>query len=470
MEDTVSKSTEANDLSVEELNRKVSSLLETAFPYPVWVRGEIAGNPRPGRRGHAYFQLVEPSEDGGFPRASVDCALFAGSRASIVRQFARIGEPFDLKEGMSIRVLGRVNLWPKAGRYQLVISAIDAAWSQGTQALRLKRLAEKLRREGVLGLNGRLSLPRLPLRVGLVTSKDSAASRDFLQTLAESRYPFQVFAAWAWMQGERTGSSVSSSLRRLASIDDLDAVVLTRGGGSTTDLGWLNDEEIARAIAHSPHPVVSGIGHEIDTTLPDLTASVRAKTPTQAAAILVDSVAGFEADLDSLGRMLERSALPALRSEASRLRSAASSLARAVHLRCGGASAAVDRQLAALIRDTKRLAQGSYRLVDRRLERLGDANLSKRLRNRRSQLEEVRKALGNGVRALLASHGLRLEKLAGLAESRDPERALALGWAIARHADGRLVESVGELSPGDVIDVRLRDGSLSARTEDIRPD
>ncbi|MGM0628697.1 MAG: exodeoxyribonuclease VII large subunit, partial [Candidatus Fermentibacterota bacterium] len=326
---TASGSTDAGGLSVLELNRRVSSLLETAFPYPVWVRGEVAGSPRPGRRGHTYFQLVEPSQRGGFPQASIDCALFAGARASVVREFARLGETFQLREGMSIRALGRVNLWPQGGRYQFVVQSIDAAWSQGTQALRLKKLAKKLRSEGVLDANAALALPRLPLQVGLVTADGSAACRDFLQTLEESRYPFRVRAAWAAMQGRETGATVTRAIGRLCK-EDLDVIVLTRGGGSTTDLGWMNDESIARAIAASPVPVVSGIGHEVDTTLPDLAASIRAKTPTHAAAVLVDAVAGFEADLDSLARMLQSHAGPALRSASVRLRGMAAALERSV--------------------------------------------------------------------------------------------------------------------------------------------
>lgn len=467
---TASGSTDAGDLSVLELNRRVSSLLETAFPYPVWVRGEVAGSPRPGRRGHTYFQLVEPSQEGGFPQASIDCALFASSRTSVVREFARLGETFRLREGMSIRALGRVNLWPQGGRYQFVVQSIDAAWSQGTQALRLRKLAEKLRSEGILDANAAHPLPRLPLQVGLVTAGGSAACRDFLQTLEESRYPFEVRAAWAAMQGKETSATVTRAIGRLCAEEDLDVIVLTRGGGSTTDLGWMNDESIARAIAASPVPVISGIGHEVDTTLPDLAASIRAKTPTHAAAVLVDAVAGFEADLDSLARMLQSRAVPALRSASVRLRGMAAALERSVSGRARAEVASINGLAEALSRDSLRLLRMRSSELAAARSGLVRAGLPQRIQRRRRRLSEAAMSLSRGSRAVLECARLRLERLAASVDSRDPERVLALGWAIVRHEDGRMIRSTGEVSPGDGIDVRLRDGSVSARAEEIRPD
>lgn len=465
---TVSGSTDHGDLSVLELNSRVSSLLDTAFPYPVWVRGEVAGDPRQGRRGHTYFQLIEPSAGGGFPEASISCALFAGSRSSVVREFARLGETFALREGMSIRALGRVNLWPKGGRYQFVVQSIDAAWTQGTQAQRLKKLADRLRRSGVLAANSSHALSRLPLRVGLVTSGGSAAARDFLRTLEESGYPFEVTAAWAAMQGRDTSSTVCGALESLSALSGLDAVVLTRGGGSSTDLGWMNDESIARAIAACPYPVVSGVGHEIDTTLPDLAASVRAKTPTHAASILVDSVAEFESDLNALAGLLHSHAMPALRNASAELHRTASALQRTLSMRSRRESEAVAAMGTRLGRETKRL----LRAADSQLSRLADDavrwNLLERLSRRRSGLEDLQKTLGMQAKALLREEGLRLEKLSGSVQSRDPERALELGWAIARHSGGGIIRSVEEISPGDGIDLRLRDGSVSAKAEEIR--
>ena len=127
----------ASDFTVLSLNGRVSELLTTAFPQPVWVRGEIAEVSRTNARGHTYFRLVEPSPDGmGQPLAVIDCALFSGSRLPVVREFARIGQVFQLNEGMSIRIQGRVTLWDKGGRYQLIVENVDPAWTMGNQALK----------------------------------------------------------------------------------------------------------------------------------------------------------------------------------------------------------------------------------------------------------------------------------------------------------------------------------------------
>ena len=219
------------------MNRRVSELLTTAFPQPVWVRGEIAEVSRTNARGHTYFRLVEPSPDGmGQPLAVIDCALFSGSRPPVVREFARNGQVFQLNEGMSIRIQGRVTLWDKGGRYQLIVENVDPAWTMGNQAQKLRRLVDKLRDDGILEANSEIDMPIAPLCIGLVTSKGSAAEHDFIQGLTDSKYPFRVYASYAPMQGSGTTSGVIDAFNRLLSVHDLDVVVLTRGGGSATDL------------------------------------------------------------------------------------------------------------------------------------------------------------------------------------------------------------------------------------------
>ena len=200
------------DLSVLDLNQRVKSLFEMAFPYPVWVRGEIARTPRPNPRGHVYFQLIDPSPSGGQPLATVDCALFAGNRVSVERAFREAGAELQLQEGMAVRLLGKVDLWPPAGRYQFIVQDIDPSWTRGEQAQRLRRMLRKLESEGLLEKNGQLHLPAVPLRIGLITAVDSAAHRDFQRTLEESGIPFRLAIAPAVMQGRDTARSVVKAL------------------------------------------------------------------------------------------------------------------------------------------------------------------------------------------------------------------------------------------------------------------
>jgi exodeoxyribonuclease VII large subunit len=415
------------ELTVLELNTAVEGLLEAGFPIPFWVRGVVTGLRRVSGRGHAYFQLAEPSEPGEQPEAVVDCALFAGDRASITVEAGRNGQVFELTDNTEVRILARVNFWPRSGRFQLVMKGFDHGFTGASSAIHLQKLLEKLHREGVLEENGTLSMPVLPLNVGLVTSKGSAAAMDFLKTLSESGYPFRVYASWASMQGSETAASVCAAFMGLLDSPvsaKLDAVVLTRGGGSATDLAWLNDERIARTVAQLPWPVVSAIGHEIDTTLPDHAAHTRAKTPTHAASLLVDAVARFEDRLSLLTRTLTTGLLPMLSMRRMRVDSAAETIARAL----------------------ESLPAAAGKRLDLLSSRLGAA-------------------AGNA----LNRWDRKLTSLERAVEVRDPEKMLKLGWAVVRNPQGLPVRSASGVSAGDELRVSMKDGTLETTVKDVIP-
>ncbi|MBD3369729.1 exodeoxyribonuclease VII large subunit [Candidatus Fermentibacteria bacterium] len=469
VEDTFSNSTDhRTDYTVLSLNQRVKELLETAFPYPVWLRGEISGNPRVTGRGHMYFQLVDPSVEGGFPEASIDCALFAGSKAQVVRDLAREGISFNPVEGMSVRVLGRVDLWARGGRYQFNVIKVDPAWTTGKRALALRKLLDRLRREGLLEKNPSLELSSLPLRVGLVTSRDSAAAKDFLKTLDESDLPFEVFASWASMQGRDAADTVRASLRALATIDPpLDVVVLTRGGGSQADLDWLNDELIGTAVAACPRPVVSAIGHEIDSTLPDYAAHTCAKTPTHAASLLVDHVGGFLTDVESLASLLQSICLPRLAGASSSLKATAERLRELTEIGIRTDLAGLDGLLHRLGDSVAGEIRGMEKRVDTEVERLAYLVPAGRMDMERQRLHSLGERLESALRQRISEQRLLTERLESEVRRRSPEDMLALGWSVVRRSDGTLVRSVSGIGEGDRLDVTVSDGSVSTRVENV---
>ncbi len=460
----------SSDFTVLSLNRRVSELLSTAFPQPVWVRGEIAEVSDSNARGHTYFRLIEPSPDGmGQPLALIDCALFAGTRPLVVRQFARAGEVFQLTEGMTLRIGGRITLWDKGGRYQLIVEQIDPSWTMGDQAHRLRRLVDKLRKDGILEINSELRMPLAPLNIGLITAQGSAAEQDFVQGLKESQYPFSVFAAYAPMQGDGTTRGVIDAFNRLLAVPDIEVVVLSRGGGSSTDLAWFNDEHIAGVISQVPWPVISAIGHETDTTLPDYASHTSVRTPTRAANYLVNRIADLMLNIDSLAVMLHRAASRG----AARARERLSSTA-AVLLRSGMMIFRTQRQeISALENWLVRGARSSITATSSGLERCGNSLASAlktgTLRRHEKELNSLERTLTLSVSRRLEMCSMRLANLCAAVTGNSPQRLYRKGWATVRGRNGELLRSISDTTIKEKIEVTLRDGSLSARIERITP-
>ncbi len=405
----------------------------------------------------------------GQPLAVIDCALFAGSRPLIVRSFARTGEVFQLIEGMTLRIQGRITLWDKGGRYQLIVEQIDPSWTMGNQTHRLRRLVDKLRKDGILEMNAELRMPLAPLSVGLITAQGSAAEQDFIQGLVESRYPFRVFAAYSPMQGDGTTRGVIESFNRLLTVPDLDAVVLTRGGGSATDLAWFNDEHIAGVISQVPWPVISAIGHETDLTLPDFTSHTSVRTPTHAANFLVNRIADLTGNIDSMALLLHRTASRGIAHARERLSSAAAVLQRSGRLIFRTQKQEINTIENWLIRG----ARSTISAASRRLERCGGSLVSAlrigSLRRLEKELDSIERTLASSIFRRLEMCSMHLQNLEAAVTGNSPQRLYRKGWATVRGMNGELLRSVSDTSIKEEIEVTLRDGSLSARIERITP-
>jgi len=465
-----SNTPDQGDYSVLSLNRRVSEFLSTAFPDPVWVRGEVAQVSKKGGRGHIYFRLAEPSPSENQPLAVIDCALFAGNRPLIAREFARAGKVFDIDEGTSVRVKGRITLWDKGGRYQLIVEMVDPLWTEDARGRKLQELVNQLRKEGILESNSQLPLSPLPLNIGLVTAKGSAAAQDFIRSLEESGYPFRVHVAWSPMQGPDTRNGVISAFNRLLSLRDLDAVVLTRGGGSATDLAWFNDEHIARVISQVPWPVISGIGHETDSTLPDFVSGISLKTPTQCAAFLINSVSDFSQQLDSLAHLLVNSAQKRISRSRHSISSMAQVLARSTLIALRGHG----RLLTGSAGMLHRAVQGRLAMRRRELKHSGSSlrrvltagYLSNAGRELNYRLSRLRDAAFNGV----SRRKLLLQNMEARVSGNDPVRLYRRGWATVTGPGGKPVASIGDTAPDDRIGIKVRDGRIDAVTRGIVPE
>lgn len=421
--------------TVGELAGAINDSLRRTFHDGVWVRGEITGWSDRGT--HAYFSLAD---DGGDERAVVNVQFFANVRARL-RPLLR-KHRLQLADGMKVRIFGYLDYYAPTGRIGLKMSGIDPRYTLGEIAQGRDEVLRRLVAEGLLDTNGRLLLPSLPLRVGVVTSVGSAAWHDFRDELERSRLGFALTVCDVRVQGETAEQMITTAITALGRHDRLDAIAVIRGGGARNELAVFDAEPIARAIANAPLPVITGLGHETDRSVADEVAHTVAKTPTACAGELVARVRGACDGAEHTWQAIVRRADATLATCGSDLADRAHRIARRTH-------AAVERADERLGQRVQRLvsaAPGCLRRADEHLER---------------SAARVRDLPGRR----LAEAGGRLDLAAARLSAVDPAVQLARGWSITRRADGSVVRNVTDVSAGTRLITTVLDGSV---TSDVR--
>ena len=450
-------------LTVSQLNVQVRSALQTAFPNPLWLVGEISGFGKSAHRDVVSFQLVERGE-GGKIVAEVNAVLFPDVRQAIEYKLHRAGDPFRLEDEVTVRVLVQVDLYVPWGAYRVVIKDLDVAYTLGEVARRREEIVRKLTKEGLIDRNKSLPFPLVPLRVGLITSLGSDAEKDVLKTLRESGYAFQVTVHGARVQGPHTEASVLNALDWFrARAGEFDVVLICRGGGSRTDLAWFDSEALGRAVATFPLPVVVGIGHEEDFSVLDH-VGWRAKTPTAAAQLLVhrvrETLEHLEETLRGVLSRAESRLVEARRGEGERARR----LARAAETLLAGAKT-----------DLTRLSQALPRAVGTALGGQRQYLLQAQGRLRRSARRELDEAWERVTKAaqlarpralaLLLREKERLEARENRLHALDPRRVVERGFAILRLREGKVVTDPAQAPPGTRLRAEIKRGVLKLLSE-----
>ena len=392
-------------LTVSEVTSRVRAALESALPF-LWVEGEISELSRPAS-GHIYLSLADE-------RSQLSCVMFR-SYAHQLR--------FDPEPGMKVLAYGNLSVYERGGRYQFYLYRMRPS-GVGEMALAFEELRARLAEEGLFDEGRKRPLPAHPRAVGIVTSPTGAAVRDVVQVLGRRAPGVPVVLAPARVQGAGSPAEIAAAIDRLNRFGGVDVVVVTRGGGSPEDLWPFNDEGVARAIHGSALPVVTAVGHEIDHTIADYVADVRASTPSVAAELVTRERALLGERLaDRRGRLL-----------------------RAVRDRLDRHQ----RRLEAVPAD--RLAAGLGGRVDQRDQDLDES------------LSRLAAALDGG----LCSRRDRFDRSLLRLDARNPLRSLAGGFAYCqRERDGRRVRSAAELRPGERLRLRFADGAARCQVEEV---
>lgn len=391
-------------LTVSDVTDRVKRLLDDdPVLNDVQVRGEVS-NFSHASSGHMYFTLKDDQTE-------LSCVMFRSANGKL---------GFEPEDGDDVVAEGHISVYEARGDYQLYVREMDRA-GRGELYEEFLRLKEKLSEEGLFDDDLKKPVPEYPTTVGVATSDSGAALHD-VHDVVSRRFPARLLLAPTRVQGDGASDEIAHAVERLDTDARTDVLVVGRGGGSIEDLWAFNEEAVARAIASCETPVVSAVGHEVDTTLADLAADERAATPTEAAELVVPDSAELKARLDSLEERLR------------------SSVERGV--------------------EQRRRALESHERFLRRAPVIEEYT---------QRVDELDDALERGVTDAIEDARTEVEEQARLLESVSPLQVLSRGYSVVESEDG-VVESIEEVSTGDPLTVRLKDGSIDAKVEDTRKD
>jgi exodeoxyribonuclease VII large subunit len=410
--------------SVTEVSFEIRELLERRF-IDVWVEGELS-NFKTSAAGHLYFTLKDE-------RAQLSAVCFRNT-ARLLR--------FRPENGKLFRARGRVTTYESRGEYQLIVEVLEPA-GLGALQLAFEQLKEKLDKEGLFKRERKRPVPAFPRKIGIVTSPKSAALRDILTVLKRRHNAIDVLVFPAEVQGDAASLQVMDGIDYLSRFTDVDVIIVARGGGSVEDLWPFNEERVARAVVRSQKPVISAVGHEVDFTICDFVADLRAPTPSAAAEIVVKS----KAEIADRVRELEGRLVAVMKF---RLGALSNFLASKVGSR--GFVVAESR----IRRMTQRVDDLAFRL-----EQAGRNAVFIRTRAHRLEISEQR--LSGGIQRGLKKWHQAFTRIAHTLDALSPLAVLERGYAICLTGDGRVVRSADAVDIDSEVEVRLHEGSLSAR-------
>ncbi len=443
---------ERGPVSVSELNSEIRSVLEEGFP-GVWVEGEIT-NFHSAASGHWYFSLTDGD-------SLIKAACFRGQNLRI---------RYRPENGHMVRVRGRVTVYEKRGEYQLIVESLEPS-GEGALAVAFEQVKAKLQMEGLFDPSLKRPLPAYPKRVGVVTSPTGAAVHDILTVMERLARSVSVVVIPTLVQGDKAGEQIVKAIELANEFsatagegEKIDVLIVGRGGGSAEDLWAFNEEQVARAIRASGIPVISAVGHEVDVTIADFVADVRAATPSAAAEMVVQRE---DIVVERLTKARERMSSIAERT-----------VLRARQRLSAAAGSPVFHTFPQLIRDNRlairELLRAGLELLRQRVaelhrqsstlaHRLSPERLAAGVASRRARLDALQSRGVTASRRTLSVSEERLKVAVASLDALSPLAVLTRGFSITRDSEGRIVRDSSALSPGDEVNVRLLAGSFDSR-------
>ena len=435
--------------TVAELTRQIRGALETRFG-AVWVQGEIS-NYRLQPSGHRYFTLKDQ-------RAAISCVIFRNTLPSTAPPIA---------DGAQVQVYGNVSVFEARGQYQLNVQILQTRGAGLLQA-KFEALKRKLEAEGLFDSARKRALPKFPKRIGIVTSPSGAAIRDMLNVLRRRAPNVQVLISPVRVQGIGAAAEIATAIKELTRPDEgwetIDLIVIARGGGSIEDLWEFNEEIVARAIFHSTIPIVSAVGHEIDFTIADFVADLRAPTPSAAAELIVPDAAELSRRVNDLENCLQKCLRNFLQQSLTRLRFLSErTLARELMQRMRNAQQQLDLNAESLRRRLKQFVTDSRAALSARAQSLKTHDPKRELAVCRTRVGDLERRIVMQPPRLLQNARQRFQRVEGILRAVGPEATLRRGYSITTDSAGKVIRTIAAAKPKTKIRTRVTDGEFESQ-------
>lgn len=435
---------------VSELNEEVKKLIEKSPLALVAVEGEISNFKRH-TSGHNYFTLKDES-------SQIQCVMF---RNVIIRR------DLELEDGIRVIVIGRLTVYVRDGKYEVIVNRIEPI-GFGILQLKFEQLKQKLEREGLFSPEHKKPLPFIPKRIGIVTSITGAAIRDMLKIISERFYNSSILICPALVQGEGAAENIAEAINMLNSIDDVDVIIVGRGGGSIEDLWAFNEEVVARAIFNSKVPIISAVGHDVDYTIADFVADYRAATPTHAAQVVVPD----KSELTERVNRYRDSLFKAMLKRLSYLMDRHKNVSRFLSSRITVNQIQLHQQTVDSLVNELQYAIGN--IIKNKRNKL-NSNATKllhlgvpfKITEIRHRVSFLQQRLETSIRTSLDSRSAYLRILSEKLNTLSPLSILDRGYAICFHGE-KIVRRADEVSEGDDVRVKLCQGEILCEVKTSR--
>lgn len=428
---------------VFELNQVIKEVIEGSCPYPIWVQGELSDFDKNAQRFNIYFQLSEKDKAKNETLSSIRCVLYESRKNRLRQRLKDAGIRVQGMDGLEVRLKVRLSVSARSGSYLLTVEDIDPSFTLGQLAQNRQRIIKSLEERGLLKKNKALELSSVPLKIGLITN-EGEGYHDFIAKLKDSGFGFEVFFYQANVQGPRTEKDIVSGIKLFETMaDQIDALVVVRGGGATTDLGWFDSQLIAEAIASFPQPVLTGIGHFTNVSVADLVAHHYLATPTAVAEFLIERVKSFNLRTDYYAEQIKQK---------SRI-----SLDQAQQM--------VDNQRLLVQR------QGNYLigLANQRIFSCNDSiqrESARAYRQSRQQVDLIRDNIVAALQKVLQNERKRQTEVEGRLRLLDPKNIMRRGFSVTRF-QGHSLKSIQQLKRGDQIETVLFQGKIKSSVDKL---